>query len=312
MINSRNNNGIPQFADGATVCFLGDSLTSGALWTEMIFEHYLSVRPQSKIRVYDAGIGGGSARYALEHLDEDVMSFSPSDVVIMFGENDIKAGDGSMTERAARFEHDMIELSDELLRRGVNIYFMSEPDTALSRESDIKTRETAHAVLLGLAKRYGVGFCDIFELASHYLIEECGMTADDGIHLTERGQSLLGRVFLDSQGFDGYSDSDEGFYDVFVPTYDGDHRRIFNAKLRAIWLALRNISTGTGSVEERVRYVTQKLETRANGAWDEFCYYRAVDFIELFPNMRFYRDELERTTNKMIDAAMLSAEKEKS
>ena len=294
---------IPQFSDGATVCFLGDSLTAGGLWTEMVFEHYLKMRPNAGIRVYDSGIGGGTAAYALEHIDEDLMTHRPTDVVIMFSDNDILSYSGTPEERAVLFRDDMSALADEIIRRGANIYFMCPPDSDAHLGETVQPREIAHSVITELAEYYRTGCCDLFKYLTPHLSHE-GLVANDRVHLTERGQCVLGRVFLSCQGFKGFSPDEEGFFDIAELPYDGDHRRIFNDKVRRIWLALRNISTGAGSVAERVEWMRGRIPDRAGGAWDDFCYYRAIDFIELFPNMQLYIDELERTTDKMISAGM--------
>lgn len=290
---------IPQFSDGARVCFLGDSLTSGGIWVELVFEHYLRARPNAGIRVYDAGIGGGTAAFALEHIDEDLMTHDPTDVIIMFGENDISAYVGTPEERAECFRRDMSALADEVIRRGASVYFMCPPDSDAHRGDAVQPREIAHEVMLGLAEQYGTSCCDLYRYLSPYLSHE-GLVDGDRVHLTERGQCVLARVFLSLQGFDGFSPDAPDFFDSAVLPYDGDHRMIFNDKIRRIWLAVRNISTGTGSVAERVEWMRGRIPDRAGGAWDEFCYYRAIDFIELFPNMQLYIDEFERTTERMV------------
>ena len=81
--------GIPKFPANSRVCFLGDSLTSGSLWVHMIFDQYLKLCPEYSVRIYDCGIGGGTADYGLARLEDDLYTFDPTHVVIMYGENDI-------------------------------------------------------------------------------------------------------------------------------------------------------------------------------------------------------------------------------
>jgi lysophospholipase L1-like esterase len=80
------------FRDGETVCFLGDSITHGRQFHRMIYSYYLTRFPDRKIRFVNAGISGDSAGGALGRLEEDVLSKSPTSVVIMLGMNDVGRG----------------------------------------------------------------------------------------------------------------------------------------------------------------------------------------------------------------------------
>ncbi len=80
------------FQDGETVCFLGDSITHGRQYHSMIYAYYLTRFPDRTIRFVNAGIAGDSAGGALGRLEEDVLSKSPSTVVVMLGMNDVGRG----------------------------------------------------------------------------------------------------------------------------------------------------------------------------------------------------------------------------
>ena len=77
------------FKDGETVCFLGDSITHGRQYHSIIYAYYLTRFPDRTIRFVNAGISGDSAGGALGRLEEDVLSKSPSTVVVMLGMNDV-------------------------------------------------------------------------------------------------------------------------------------------------------------------------------------------------------------------------------
>ena len=49
--NDYKGSGIPRFPKDSRVCFLGDSLTAGAVWTEMIFEYYLTHFREDNVRM---------------------------------------------------------------------------------------------------------------------------------------------------------------------------------------------------------------------------------------------------------------------
>ena len=101
-----------------------------------------------------------------------------------------------------------------------------------------------------------------------------------------------------------FDPENDDFGDIIPMSYDSDHRFIFNNKIRCIWLAMRNISTVGDTTEAKIKRLQQRLFTRADGAWDDFAYYRAVDFIEMYPNWDFYREMLDRSTDEMIEKAM--------
>ncbi|MEZ0276020.1 MAG: GDSL-type esterase/lipase family protein, partial [Roseimicrobium sp.] len=77
------------FADGDTVCFLGDSITHGGNWHRYIELFYVSRFPERKVNIVNCGIGGDRADGALKRLDWDVLVHQPTVIVIMLGMNDI-------------------------------------------------------------------------------------------------------------------------------------------------------------------------------------------------------------------------------
>lgn len=294
--------GIPKFPKDSRVAFLGDSLTAGSLWTEAIFEYYLKNFAEDNIRMYNVGVGGGTAAFALEHLDEDIMLFNPTHVVVMFSVNDIGGYEGSPIERTKHFYDDMKALTDALIERGMTVYFMCPPASPLHDGCDVQPREIAHLVIKSLAAEYNSYCCDLYGMMSP-LINNADIMQPDLTHFTSVGDSVIARLFLHSQGFDGFSPDEENFYDKIDLGYDVDHRKIFNDKIRSIWCTIRNISTQGDTVEAKVERLKGRIITRADGAWDDFCYYRAVDFIELYPNKDFYLDMVNRDTEMLLAKA---------
>ena len=80
------------FKNGETVCFLGDSITHGRQFHSLIYAYYLTRFPDRTIHFVNAGIAGDSAGGALGRLEDDVISKSPSTVVVMLGMNDVGRG----------------------------------------------------------------------------------------------------------------------------------------------------------------------------------------------------------------------------
>lgn len=72
-----------RFPDNARVLFIGDSITAAGTWISHIYDHYLRNFPSSGIRMYNAGISGGSVRSALMYLEENGLNYQPTHAVIM-------------------------------------------------------------------------------------------------------------------------------------------------------------------------------------------------------------------------------------
>ena len=77
------------FPDGARVVFLGDSITHHGHWHKFVSDWYFLVHPERKVFFRSAGVGGDTASGCVSRIDEDVAAFSPTDVTVMFGMNDV-------------------------------------------------------------------------------------------------------------------------------------------------------------------------------------------------------------------------------
>ena len=291
--------GIPKFPKNSRVCFVGDSLTAGAVWTEMIFEYYLKHFPEDKVRMYNVGIGGGTVDYEMEHLDEDLFRHNPTHAVIMYSVNDINGYGGTAKMREKRFYADMKRMTDTLISRGVTVYYMCPTESPEEKKDGCMPRKIAHDVMMSLAREYNSYCCDLYSIMTP-LLECADMIAEDKTHHTAIGDSVIGRIFLHTQGFDGFTPDDEGFFDCHALSYEVDHRMIFQSKIRRVWTTMRNISTIGDTTEAKINRLYGRIRTRADGAWDDFCYYRAVDFIELYPNMDFYYAMVESITDELV------------
>lgn len=296
--NSYKGRGIPRFPANSRVCFLGDSLTASALWTEIVFEYYLRNFPEDHVRMYNVGIGGGTARYEIEHFDEDIMRYAPTHVVVMYSVNDIGSYGGDAAHREECFYKDMKELTELLVSRGVTVYFMC-PEEIADEKCFEGARRIAHDVCARLATEYSSYLCDLYTVMTP-LLSSADMILDDRTHRTPVGDCVVGRIFLHMQGFDGFMPDSDSFFEEQILDYDVSHRKIFNDKIRRVWCTMRNISTVGDTTEAKIERLRRRIVTRADGAWDDFCYYRAVDFIELYPNLEFYYEMADRLTEKLM------------
>ena len=80
------------FADGARICFLGDSITKQAQWNKVVQDYYYTRFPDRRFAFINAGIAGDTASGCLSRLDEDVIAQKPDVITVMFGMNDVGRG----------------------------------------------------------------------------------------------------------------------------------------------------------------------------------------------------------------------------
>jgi len=78
------------FDSGDRVVFFGDSITHVGAWTRDIMLYYVTRYPDRDVVFMNGGQGGGTAYNARrERIGQDVFSRKPTDVVMMFGVNDL-------------------------------------------------------------------------------------------------------------------------------------------------------------------------------------------------------------------------------
>jgi lysophospholipase L1-like esterase len=82
------------FADGDRVCFLGDSITKGGSYHQLL-ELFYSLRfPGSAIEFFNCGVGGDRAKSILAasgyRIETDVLARQPTVITVMLGMNDVE------------------------------------------------------------------------------------------------------------------------------------------------------------------------------------------------------------------------------
>ena len=90
------------FADGARICFLGDSITAGAQWCRDVSDFFYTRFPDRRFVFVNAGVGGDKAKECSLRLEEDVFSRKPDVVTVMFGMNDSNRYGGFVTNPTPR------------------------------------------------------------------------------------------------------------------------------------------------------------------------------------------------------------------
>ena len=79
------------FEKDARVCFLGDSITAVGTYIAHIQEYYKTHCKERRVKMYNVGVPGDSASVCVKWIRHMLMlsQYKPSDVVIMFGMNDV-------------------------------------------------------------------------------------------------------------------------------------------------------------------------------------------------------------------------------
>lgn len=75
-------------ADGDSFVFLGDSITSQALYTQYVETYFYTRYPQLRFKFHNAGVSGDTVADALVRFDGDVAAYKPKYVTVLLGMND--------------------------------------------------------------------------------------------------------------------------------------------------------------------------------------------------------------------------------
>lgn len=281
-----------RFPDHARVVFIGDSITCAGIWVAHVYDYYLRHFPEADIRMYNAGISGGSTISALEYYDQgNGDNYKPTHAVIMLGMNDVyrdlyaigaeetEIADKRLSERQQaieRYESKLRALSALLLERGVHLTFVAPTgyDESQSPRALDKIGCDAALEYLGefnrrLALETGSEFVNL-HAPMRYLNSARTMTRNDRVHPDEAGHVCMAHLFLAAQGLceeptaltlDQLPDWEE-----LLPEnrarYEAerDVRTLWNAE----WLILR---AHPGTEEERRAYLREFRKTAPGEFW---------------------------------------------
>ncbi len=198
-----------KFNNSSKVCFLGDSITSAGIWIAKIFEHYKNNGISA--RFYNLGIAGNTAVLALDWLEKEPFLKDATDVVIMFGMNDIKRM-RYLDEIKEKVKSSAVEASKNALETlvqklcGKNIILCSSTPHAEDTEINAALCEIGDK-MKELARNIGVSYIDFYKLFS-LAGENIKLISDDMLHPNLVGNAVLANVFLNLQGFDVYTGHD--------------------------------------------------------------------------------------------------------
>lgn len=306
-----------KFKKDAVVGFLGDSITARTKWTCRILDYYREVMPECTMKIFNAGRSGGVSSVAVRRMETDLIPYNPTDVVIMFGMNDIRhefwncenVTEEILSERAKalkEYENALTTIADTLTEKGCSLIFCTPTPTNVNmitenpyKAGSILGLQKASRIVKKIAAKYGghvvdfqTGFFDVMET----LTEENPYNTivdPDRVHPNMEGQEVMAKLFLRAQGFDvpvhssmadWVKEAEKPLSAHTQPIYD------ITMKLRALafveWGMLRDVPEDE---------IDAKLEKVYNGEdANDFVRSRIDMYHENFPKKQQLIDELIR------------------
>ncbi len=202
------------FKDRDIVCFLGDSITAGGRW---MAEVYQLLRKKYKIKCYNCGVSGSSARKAMHYLKSECLVLNPDYVSIMFGINDI---DISLYEKEKQGLADIEEKKQAAIDRYVASYRSILEQIVASgakpiicipvpydNVSDVEKENIPCQVGLDRLEPYLRSFAEEFDCPvvdfkttfKKFLGQE-GVMNPDRVHPTPKGHHIMAQTYLKEIG----------------------------------------------------------------------------------------------------------------
>ncbi len=202
-----------QLNDGDTVVFLGDSITQQGTapngYVTLVRKAIDAQRPNSKIQVIGAGIGGHKVPDLEERLDRDVLSHQPDVVVIYIGINDVWHSTRGQGTNIKRYQSGLTSLLKRCTEAGAQVVLATpsvigekhdntnDMDEMLDEYSTVsrKVAGQSGATLLDLRKAF-------LEYLTHYNVanQAQGILTGDGVHLSEAGNRFVAVRMLEALG----------------------------------------------------------------------------------------------------------------
>ncbi|MFA9453554.1 MAG: GDSL-type esterase/lipase family protein [Candidatus Aminicenantaceae bacterium] len=192
---------------------LGDSITKGVrqdVSAEHIFSSILEdllLEVGLNVEVINQGVSGEKTDVALSRIEQDVLSFEPDYVVIMYGTNDAFIDEGETEPRLPleAYQHNLVELVKRCRESGaVPLFMTSIPMGERSRAGSFDPYVSQGVNFLleayaeacrDVARAEDVPLCDLYAEWSAYA--GSGMSIDrwmtDGMHPNPEGNGLIAK-----------------------------------------------------------------------------------------------------------------------
>jgi lysophospholipase L1-like esterase len=215
---------VPQFADGDTVCSIGDSITHGGSYHSYVRLFYATRFPERRLRVYNCGISGDTAAGALQRLEWDVLAHRPTVATIMLGMNDVnrwlyapgQEGEDVVRQRAGAIGYhvqNMEAMAQRLRDAGCRLIFITpsiyDQTAAIEAENDFGVDEALAQCaeeVRQMAPEYDAAVVDLhpFMRRVNAALQERDPSATivggDRVHPGDVGHFVMAYAFLRAQG----------------------------------------------------------------------------------------------------------------
>ena len=209
------------FKDRDIICFLGDSITANGMWMAEVYQY---LRKKYKVKCYNCGFSGGTAKNASCYINSECLIYNPDYVSIMFGINDIQISLYNKEAENAEQKKKAIdvciekytEIVEKIIASGAKpIICIPVPYDEVS-VSDTENCGCQCALdeieerLRLLAGKYDCPVVD-FKKAFMPLLGAEDVMCPDRVHPTEKGQHVMAQTFLADIGEKEKADFDTTF-----------------------------------------------------------------------------------------------------
>lgn len=298
-----------RFPDNARVCWIGDSITHSNNYCSRIIAHYQKQLPNSKIKFWNCGLSGGTARSALLYFEDDVLPIQPTHAVVLLGVNDSRRDllIRPLSEEVAQeleialenYVRRMNQLCDRLLEKGVSVILCTPAPYAELDCSENPALKGGYRLVSGFAEAVrqiccerGLDCVDYHDfLSQRYLKEK--LYNPDHVHPVDLGHYRLAECFLKAQGLE------IGVYEPIeiVRKKAGlvEWNQLVQKKCdiySAEWMIINNYTRPT---EEKMQIVRDYLEQKK---WGDSLYFKGLSerYLENKPNEKEIRVAIDKMT----------------
>lgn len=308
-----------KFSENKTICFLGDSITTCSTWISIIYDYYIKHFPNSNLKMISCGVSGGRAETGLMYIEEDLFSYNPDHVVIMYGMNETDLPTYAEMEDTSKiseyqqskldgFYNDLTAVTKKITDKGISVSFCT--NTAYNnwingieennKNANIALQKAAD-VTKKVAAEFGAEVVDFFACFK-YLAEESAkinpnveVTNLDRVHPNDLGNSIMASIFLNAQGFsDVVMPTPESVADgtaIITETEVMKLRQEKEMKVRYYylteWLIIRHLHNKP--LQEKLDFIKKYLENEEYS--NDFLCNLAKRYLQDAPDLERYRKE---------------------
>lgn len=258
-----------RFPDNSKVCFVGDSFIAQNFFLPNIIDFYNSNFRNANIKFVNCGTAGGTAGFALEHFQEDVLIHNPTHVVVFFGINDSnrwllgypkgQERYDSLKQSFQNYKKNLEKLCKEIKSNNIELILCTPAPYAEYDESEIDSLKGGYALMSEyanyvrqLSKEQGIPLFDFHVHMAELMQTESVFNADH-VHPTEKGYYYMAKYFLEFQGLSIGEQKP-------MPAYFDNWRRELK-DLRDIYSAeCLIIKNNASTVMEKLDYIKEYLK----------------------------------------------------